>query len=146
MIQHDGEQLGVIIEKRMLQHDGEKLGVIIDYTPKCHAEMDGEGIECFWSMSKLHCGRLPMALKRGKEKFRNSALLSMSTENVLTLERHSKFAKRACRNIVNHNILDNKLNVPSGKKKFSLIEKITFERKSHRNAKDFAHKLVNDIA
>ena len=109
----------------MLQHDGEKLGVIIDRTPKCHPEMAGEGIECVWAMSKLHCRKSPMALKRGKENFRNSARLSMSTESVLTLERCRKFSKRARRHIVNHNILDNELNVP-----VSLIEKMTIEKKS----------------
>ena len=108
--------------------------------------MTGEGIECVWAMSKLHYRRLPKALKRGKKNFRNSVRLSMNTENVLTWERHRKFFKRARRHIVNYNILDNELNVPAGKKTFSLIEKMTVERKSHRNAKDFARKFVSNIA
>ena len=78
--------------------------------------MTGEGIECVWAMSKLHCRKSPMALKRGKENFRNITCLSMSTENVLALERCRKFSNRARRCIVNHIILDNESNVPAGKK------------------------------
>ena len=91
----------------MLQHDGEKLRAIVDYIPKCHPEMAGEGIECVWAMSKLHCGRLPMALKRGKEKFRNSARLSMRTENILTFERNRKVSNGYRRCVVNYSIIDN---------------------------------------
>ena len=54
-------------------------------------------------------------------------------------------AKRARRHIVNYDILDNELHAPTEQKSFSLIEKMSVERKSHRNAKDFACIFFNNI-
>ena len=106
-------QKDFVEEKTLLQHYREKLGVVVDWTPKCHPEMAGEGIEHAWACFKLHCRRLPLSQKRGKEKFRNSVRQSFCPHTVLTLDRCRKFAKRARRHVVNYDILDNELNVPT---------------------------------
>jgi hypothetical protein len=41
-------------EETLLQHMGTKMGIVVDRTPKCHAEIAGEGIEYSWGCAKNH--------------------------------------------------------------------------------------------
>jgi hypothetical protein len=36
----------------MLQYYGRQMGVLVDWTPKCHCELAGEGIEYSWAAAK----------------------------------------------------------------------------------------------
>lgn len=128
----------------MLQWNGMKLGVIIDRTPKCHPEMAGEGIEYTWGCSKLFYRRLPILEKKKKEKFISSVRKSLNTENVLTIDRVRRFARKARTYIVNYNILDNKLKVKSSQKTFDLIEGMRKQHKTHRSVFDFVYKYINN--
>jgi hypothetical protein len=38
--------------------------VIVKFTPKYHAEIAGEGVECSWGFAKKICQRMPLKLKR----------------------------------------------------------------------------------
>ena len=108
--------------------------------------MSGEGIEHAWACFKLHHRRLPLSQKCGKEKFRHGVRQSFCAHIVLLVGRCRNLAKRDRRHTVNYDVLDNELHVPAEKKSFSLIEKMSVERKIHRNTKDFACEFVNDIA
>ena len=46
-------------EEGMLQHVAKGLGVKILLTPKCHAELAGEGVKYVWACAKAQEGRLP---------------------------------------------------------------------------------------
>ena len=63
-------------------------------------------------------------LKRGKEIVRNSVCLSINVDVILALERCGKFLKRSRTHIVNHENLDNGMNVPAENKLCSLIKNI----------------------
>ena len=39
-------------EEGMMEHVGAKIGVEVMLTPKCHAEIAGEGVEYMWACSK----------------------------------------------------------------------------------------------
>jgi hypothetical protein len=60
-----------IDEESMLQYYGRLMGVTVDWTPKCHCEMAGEGIEYSWVASKNKNRRFPVSAKKRKEHFRN---------------------------------------------------------------------------
>ena len=55
-------------ELTLLQYHASKLGVVLDRSPKCHPEIAGEGIEYGWAFSKQEYRRLPITLKRSKNK------------------------------------------------------------------------------
>ena len=86
--------LDFINEKTLLQSTMHQLGITVHRSPKCHAELAGEGIEYSWGFSKNACRRLPLHLKRGKEKFRNSVRNVLSRKE-LTTTIIRKFARRA---------------------------------------------------
>ena len=39
-------------EETLLQPSGREMGVLVDWTPKCHCELAGEGIEYSWGCAK----------------------------------------------------------------------------------------------
>ena len=65
-------------EESLLQTNARKMGVRIDRTPKCHAEIAGEGVEYTWGFGKNHFRRQPLDLKRKKETFRELVRNSLS--------------------------------------------------------------------
>ena len=82
-------------ETLVLQYHGKTLGVIVDWSPKCHAEVAGEGIEYSWGCAKGKYRHLPLPDKRRKENFRNLVRQCMDTSKVLTIDRQRMFSKRA---------------------------------------------------
>ncbi|KAI2503159.1 hypothetical protein MHU86_11262 [Fragilaria crotonensis] len=54
-------------EQGMMEHIGTKLGVEVMLTPKCHAELAGEGVEYMWACSKGAYCNLALKEKKGKE-------------------------------------------------------------------------------
>ena len=81
-------------EEGMMEHVGAKIGVEVMLTPKCHAEIAGEGVESMWACSKGAYRNLALKEKKGKENFMAGVRYCLS-ENVLSIERIRKFAKRA---------------------------------------------------
>jgi hypothetical protein len=81
-------------EDSLLQSMGREMGVLVDHTPKCHCELAGEGIEYSWGCAKNHYRRLPLALKKGKQQFRETVRKCFSRE-VITIERVHLFSQRA---------------------------------------------------
>ena len=63
-------------------------------TPKCYAELAGEGVEYMWACSKNHYRNLSLKEKKGKDKF-TEAVRKCLLVDVITLMRIRKFAKRA---------------------------------------------------
>ena len=59
-------------EEGMLQHIAKRIGVEVLLTPKCHAELAGEGVEYVWGGAKGEYRRLSLAQKRGKDNFKTS--------------------------------------------------------------------------
>jgi hypothetical protein len=53
-------------EETLLQHMGKTMGVVVDRSPKCHAEIAGEGIEYSWGCAKNHYRRVLLD-KKGEE-------------------------------------------------------------------------------
>jgi hypothetical protein len=57
----------------MHQHIAKRiLGAKVLLTPKCHAELAGEGVEYIWSGAKGEYRRLSFAEKRGEDNLKAS--------------------------------------------------------------------------
>ena len=56
-------------EETMLQTMGKAMGITIDRSPKCHAEVAGEGIEYSWGCQKQWYKSIPLKDRKGKVKF-----------------------------------------------------------------------------
>ena len=92
-------------EEGMLQHIGAGLGVTVLLTPKCHAELAGEGIEYVWACAKGAYRSLPLEEKKKKEYFQQSVRKVLS-EEVITIQRIRRFAKRAHQYLLAYHALD----------------------------------------
>ena len=57
-------------EVTLLKYYAQQMGVCVDFTPKCHPELAGEGIEYDWAISKLNYCQAPISEKRSKDKFK----------------------------------------------------------------------------
>ena len=79
-------------EEGMLQHIANSIGVQVLLTPKCHAELAGEGVEYVWGRAKAEYRRLSLAQKRGKDNFKASLNYCLS-EEVIRIERVRKYAR-----------------------------------------------------
>lgn len=62
---------------------------------KYHAETAGEGIEFSWGVAKSTYRKIPIGLKKGKDKFHELVRKCLSVENVLTVENIRRFSIRA---------------------------------------------------
>jgi hypothetical protein len=92
-------------EEGMMEHIGKKLGVEVMLTPKCHAEIAGEGVEYMWACSKGAYRNLALKEKRGKENFNESVRYCLSSK-VVSVERIRKFAKRARQYLIAYHAVD----------------------------------------
>ncbi len=54
-------------EETLLQHMGKTMGVVIDQTPRCHAEIAGEGIEYSWGCAKNNHYQRVLLDRKGEE-------------------------------------------------------------------------------
>ena len=92
-------------EEGMLQHVGKGLGVTVMLTPKCHAELAGEGIEYLWGQAKGTYRSLSLNQKKGKDNFKTSLQFCLSNE-VITRERVRKFGRRARQYLMAYHAID----------------------------------------
>ena len=133
-------------EEGMLQCIGKNLDVMVILTPKCHAELAGEGIEYMWALSKGAYRNLTLAQKKGKENFATSVRHCLSSK-VVSLERIRKFGRRAHQYLIAYHCLDGtdvSQETRDNCLKFGpvALEKLITEFKTHRCAFDFDYKFV----
>ena len=92
-------------EEGMLQHIAKRIGVEVLLTPKCHAELAGEGVEYVWGGGKDEYRRLSLPQKRGKGNFKTSVHYCLS-EEVIPIERVRKYARRAGQYLMAYHAVD----------------------------------------
>ena len=88
----------------MLQSMVCKMGFEVDCTPKCHAEMAGEGIEYIWALINNHYRRILLHKKRGKENFMKCVRECLS-KKLITITAVRLMARRARRYIKGYDVL-----------------------------------------
>ena len=144
-------------EVSLLQSMGQKMGVIVDRTPKCHAEIAGEGIEYTWGHQKNYFHCQPLSVKRSKTDFRKLVTKCCSRE-LITKQLVRKFSKRARDYIIAYHAVENHGNkikqLTSDKKgkgenkaevdKSTVVKVERMKRafKTHRCAMDFDTKFL----
>ncbi len=69
-------------EEGMLQHFVNCLGVKVMLTPKCHAELAGEGIEYLWGQAKVTYRSLSLNQKKGRDIFKTSIQYCLSDDAI----------------------------------------------------------------
>ena len=136
-------------EMTALQHVGHTLGVSVMITPKFHAEMAGEGIECGWGVVKSVYRKMPLNSKKGKASFK-LLVNECASRDVLTMETVQKLSRQArsyvCAYYALHQrkLLNNDDdNTPT--LSLPLIERLMKEFKAHRPAVDFDAGFVNSF-
>ena len=68
----------------MLEWVAEQYGWMVKFSPKCHPEIAGLGIEYDWATSKGELNRTPLSDRKGYDKFRDVALSHCFSKKVLT--------------------------------------------------------------
>ena len=130
-------------EETLLQSMGRKMGITIDRSPKCHAELAGEGIEYSWGCQKQWYKGLPLREKRGKELFLHNVTESLKADR-LSIQRIRKFAKRARSYILAYYSLNiDANNADYGDLSPQIIERLAKSFKCHRSALDFDAGFIN---
>lgn len=133
-------------EEGMLQHIAKTLGVKVLLTPKCHAELAGEGVEYVWACSKGAYRNLSLQAKKGKDNFKASIRYCLS-EEVITKVRIRRFARRARQYLMAYHAIDTcqvddetqhdcKTHGPVA------LTKLIGQFKTHRCAFDFDFKYI----
>jgi hypothetical protein len=135
-----------INEEGMLQTIGKDLGVTVLLTPKCHAEIAGEGIEYLWACAKGAYRSLPLHRKKKKDNFKASVRYALSNE-VITVERIRRFARRAHQYLIAYHALDSgqlSAEMQDDCLKYGPVAvlKLIQSFKTHRCAMDFDFKFV----
>ena len=133
-------------EEGMLQTVGRELGVTVLLTPKCHAEIAGEGIEYLWACAKGAYRSLPLNPKKKKENFKASVRYALSNE-VITVPRIRRFARRAHQYLIAYHALDSgqlSTEMQDDCLKYGpvAVSKLIQSFKTHRCAMDFDFKFV----
>jgi hypothetical protein len=133
-------------EEGMMQHVGTKLGVEVMLTPKCHAEMAGEGVEYMWACSKGAYRNLTLKEKKGKENFMTGVRHCLSAQ-VISVQRIRKFARRARQYLIAYHAIDSgqvSAEIQQDCSKYGpvALEKLLREFKTHRCVMDFDSKFV----
>jgi hypothetical protein len=133
-------------EEGMMQHIAKGLGVKVLLTPKCHAELAGEGVEYVWACAKGAYRNMSLQQKRGKDNFRASVRHCLS-EEVITTVRIRKFARRARQYMMAYHAIDTKQVDEQTQHDCKMhgpvaLTKVIGEFKTHCCAFDFDHKFV----
>jgi hypothetical protein len=133
-------------EEGMLQHIANCLGVKVIVTPKCHAELPGEGIEYLWGQAKGIYRSLSLNEKKGKDNFKASIHYCLSNE-VIKRDRVRKFGRQARQYLIPcHAIdasqLDEHMHHDCTTHGWVAVEKLINSFKTHRCALDFDYKFV----
>ena len=133
-----------LTEVILLQEIIGRLGVIVHRSPKCHADLAGEGIEYSWGFANNFYRRLPICEKRTKDKFKASMSKVLSTE-YLKKERVRRFARRALGYLCAYYRLQytEDGDAPQGETiSPQQIERLVKDFKTHRYALDFEFKFI----
>jgi hypothetical protein len=137
-------------EEGMLEHVAKTLGATVMLTPKCHAEIAGEGVEYMWACAKNTYRNLPLKEKKGKEQFNKSVRHSCLSDKVVTVERVRKFARRARQYLLAYHAIDSgnvDKNTQEDCAKYGpvALEKLVSDFKTHRCALDFAYRFIRAV-
>ena len=135
-------------EVTLLQEILGRLGVIVHRSPKCHAELAGEGIEYSWGFAKNFYRRLPICEKRTKDKFKASVSKVLSREH-LTRERVRRFTRRARGYLCAYYRLHYTEEGDAAQGETispEQIERLVRDFKTHRCAFDFEFKFIVESA
>ena len=148
----------------------EKLGVDIDFSPKCHPELAGEGIEYSWGFAK-RMYRREWLWQDDKDRKRKDffdlvrKVLSGKDNGALNKERIRRMAGRARGYIVAYLMIEEQGagsessssgssssdGASGGGEKglssvsFNMIEKMVKSYKTHRSALDFDFKFIRQL-
>jgi hypothetical protein len=133
-------------EEGMLQHIAKSIGVEVLLTPKCHAELAGEGVEYVWGGAKGEYRRLSLAEKRGKDNFKDSLHHCLS-EEAIPIDRVRKYARWARQYLMAYHAVDTGQVDPQTQHECSkhgpvAVEKLIGNFKTHRFAFDFDYKFI----
>jgi len=137
-------------EEGMLQYIATKIGVTVLLTPKCHAELAGEGIEHYiWACSKGAYRNLSLKEKKGKENF-NASVLHRLSEQIVTIRRIRKFARRVCQYLMAYHAIDSgqvDQQTQQGYSKYGpvALTRLINEFKTHQCAFHFDYKFVRSV-
>ena len=136
-------------EEGMMQHIAKEIGVVVLLTPKCHAELAGEGVEYLWACAKGAYRNLTLRQKKGKDNFKTSVRHCLS-EEVITKVRIRKFARRARQYLMAYHAIDThqvdeqtqsdcRTHGPVA------LTKLIVQFKTHRCAFDFDYKYIMSV-
>jgi len=117
-------------EESQLQFIASSLGVTVLFSPKCHPELAGEGIEYTWAELKNFYRRIPLRLrKKKKDEFFKEVEDLMSK---ITIDTVRKSAKKARQYICAYHEIHNGTNVMTAipKERIEKLRKTSY--KSHR--------------
>jgi hypothetical protein len=133
-------------EEGMLQHIANTLGVTVLLTPKCHAELAGEGVEYVWACAKGAYRSMSLKQKRGKDNFKASIRFCLS-EEVITKVRIRKFATRARQYLMAYHAIDTHQVDEQTQHDCTThgpvaLTKLIGQFKTHRCAFDFDYKFI----
>ena len=133
-------------EEGMLQHIANHLSVKVMLTPKCRAELAGEGIEYLWGQAKGTYRSLSLNQKKGKDIFKTSIQYCLSDE-VITRDRVRKFSRRARQYLMAYHAYDTNQVDEQTQHDCTMygpvaVDKLINEFKTHRCALDFDYKFV----
>jgi hypothetical protein len=137
-----------INEEGMLQYIAKSIGVTVLLTPKCHAELAGEGVEYVWACAKGAYRNLSLRDKKGTDNFKKSVCFCLS-EEVITKVRIRRFASRARQYLMAYHAIDtNQVDEQTGHDCRTYgpvaLPKFIGHFKTHRCAYDFDHKFVKE--
>ena len=135
-------------EEGMMQHIAKILGVTVLLTPKCHAELAGEGVEYVWACAKGAYRNMSLRQKKGKDNFKASIRYCLS-EEVITKVRIRKFARRARQYLMAYHAIDTKQVDEETQHDCAThgpvaLTKMIGRFKTHRNAFDFDYNFVKN--
>ena len=134
-------------EEGILQHVAKRIGVEVLLTPKCHAELAGEGVEYVWGGAKGEYRRLSLAQKRGKDNFKSRMHYCLSEEVIPMIERVRKYARRARQYLMAYHAVDtgqlDQLTLHDCLKYGPVaIDKLICNFKTHRCVFDFDYNFI----
>ena len=133
-------------EEGMMQHIAKNIGVTVLLTPKCHAELAGEGVEYLWACAKGAYRNMSLREKKGKDNFKASVCHCLS-EEVITKVRIRKFARRARQYLMAYHAIDTQqvdqqTLIDCATYGPVALTKLIIQFKTHRCAFDFDYKFV----
>ena len=128
-------------EESQLQCIGRDLGVEVIFSPKCHPEVSGEGIEFIWALIKNSYRRIPLSMKKKKREDFLSEVHRLIME--VKVDSVRKCARRARQYICAYQEIHQGMNIDGSIPK-EIIERLMRESyKSHREVRD--SNFVNSL-